>query len=202
MSAARFDANHLETCVDACNEKYERMLAGRCQDGIFSSLAVSQQCGGLALLRALLDLSPDIAGAVNFSATNTADDGELTRNFPRVDGPDGSEDPDQIPLAPVPVFPGQYVKDGDSGPSVREIQKRLRSLGISPGPVDGDFGERTEEAVRIFQARGADLSGEPLEIDGIVGPLTWTALFQMGGATSVPPDPAVAQPAAPHGPTL
>lgn len=40
-----------------------------------------------------------------------------------------------------------------------------------PGPVDGDFGAQTETAVKQFQL---DLS---LHSDGIVGPVTWTALW-------------------------
>jgi hypothetical protein len=53
---------------------------------------------------------------------------------------------------------------------VRALQARLRALGFDPGPLDGLFGPRTQAAVRAFQrARG-------LEVDGVVGPRTWTAL--------------------------
>ena len=50
------------------------------------------------------------------------------------------------------------------GTSVSDLQRRL---GV---PVDGDFGPRTERAVRRFQ-RAHGLAG-----DGIVGPSTWAAL--------------------------
>ena len=69
------------------------------------------------------------------------------------------------------------------------MQERLVAYGFDPGIVDGDFGEVTERAVRLFQARSADPSGAPLEIDGIVGPLTWAALFgsdSIEGLTSGP----------------
>ena len=53
---------------------------------------------------------------------------------------------------------------------VRSLQRRLRAVGVDPGPVDGRFGALTEAAVRRFQsARG-------LVSDGIVGPRTGPAL--------------------------
>ena len=53
---------------------------------------------------------------------------------------------------------------------VRALQRRLRAVGVDPGPVDGRFGALTEAAVRRFQsARG-------LVVDGIVGPRTRPAL--------------------------
>jgi DNA invertase Pin-like site-specific DNA recombinase/peptidoglycan hydrolase-like protein with peptidoglycan-binding domain len=54
--------------------------------------------------------------------------------------------------------------------AVRALQRRLRAVGVDPGPVDGRFGPLTEAAVRRFQsARG-------LAVDGIVGPRTGPAL--------------------------
>ena len=53
---------------------------------------------------------------------------------------------------------------------VRALQRRLTRAGYSPGPVDGRYGPRTEQAVVRFQAaRG-------LSVDGIAGPVTLTAL--------------------------
>jgi peptidoglycan hydrolase-like protein with peptidoglycan-binding domain len=53
---------------------------------------------------------------------------------------------------------------------VRALQRRLRSLGQGPGPVDGRFGPLTEAAVERLQ-RDSGLS-----VDGIVGPQTRRAL--------------------------
>lgn len=61
---------------------------------------------------------------------------------------------------------------GSNGPEVERIQKRLASLGIYRGPVDGVFGGGTEAAVRAFQ------KSENLALDGDVGPNTWKALFR------------------------
>jgi cell wall-associated NlpC family hydrolase len=73
------------------------------------------------------------------------------------------------------------VRMGAKGASVRTLQEKLRARGFDPGPLDGDFGPRTDGAVRAFQrAKG-------LTVDGIVGPQTWGAL---GGATGPAPAPA------------
>lgn len=58
------------------------------------------------------------------------------------------------------------LKRGSRGPEVRDVQRRLGELGYSPGPVDGIFGPRTENAVRAFQRDSG------LAVDGIVGPRT------------------------------
>ena len=53
---------------------------------------------------------------------------------------------------------------------VRVLQRRLRTAGFSPGPIDGRYGPLTQAAVESFQA------SRHLQIDGIAGPITLTAL--------------------------
>jgi putative chitinase len=49
---------------------------------------------------------------------------------------------------------------GAEGPAVLLLQKLLAERGFSPGALDGDFGSRTEEAVKAFQSRaGLAVSG-------------------------------------------
>ena len=43
------------------------------------------------------------------------------------------------------------LKRGDKGDNVRELQKDLKKLGYEIGRADGDFGARTNKAVRSFQ---------------------------------------------------
>jgi len=62
------------------------------------------------------------------------------------------------------------VKKGSKGDAVRMLQQILTDFGYSSDAVDGDFGPKTEKAVKEFQA---DFS---LVVDGIVGPKTWAAL--------------------------
>ena len=62
------------------------------------------------------------------------------------------------------------LKKGAQEVAVRGVQRRLIQLGFDPGEIDGDFGDKTEAAVKAFQEK------YELEADGIVGPLTWAAL--------------------------
>jgi serine/threonine protein kinase len=61
---------------------------------------------------------------------------------------------------------------GDKGQRVVQVQCMLTKRGYSVGGsgVDGQFGEDTASAVRLFQ------SDKGLEVDGDVGPNTWAAL--------------------------
>jgi uncharacterized protein (TIGR02594 family) len=52
-----------------------------------------------------------------------------------------------------------------------EIQQALSALGFRPGPLDGIWGRQTIAAVRAFQAKAG------IEPDGILGPMTFSALF-------------------------
>ena len=61
-------------------------------------------------------------------------------------------------------------KKGSSGPTVSEIQKRLKNWGYYSGAVDGVYGSQTEKAVRWFQQKNG------LQADGQVGNLTLAAL--------------------------
>jgi hypothetical protein len=64
------------------------------------------------------------------------------------------------------VGPGAGYDSARGSKLVRGLQRRLRSLGHEPGPIDGLFGPLTEAAVMRFQqARG-------LVADGVVGPRT------------------------------
>jgi hypothetical protein len=81
-------------------------------------------------------------------------------------------------------YPGYLVKKGNTHPRiVRAVQRRLNKLGCGPVHVDGRFDTETRSAVTLFQARATDLDNHPLKIDGVVGPLTWAALF---GEESLP----------------
>ncbi|MEA2974224.1 MAG: peptidoglycan recognition protein [Actinomycetota bacterium] len=71
----------------------------------------------------------------------------------------------------APPFPGLLEQGAHGGP-VCTLQRRLRELGHAIADVAGcPFGPQTEAAVRAFQQE------RQLEVDGIVGPATWRALF-------------------------
>lgn len=53
--------------------------------------------------------------------------------------------------------------NGSSGEEVEKIQKRLQELGFYTGPIDGEFGNATEQAYRAFQEAAG------VTVDGIAG---------------------------------
>jgi hypothetical protein len=70
---------------------------------------------------------------------------------------------------------------GMSGPDVRALQEGLNTRNdgvVPPIAVDGVFGPETEKAVREFQQR------QQLDVDGIVGRQTRTAVFSLALVTA------------------
>ena len=72
------------------------------------------------------------------------------------------------------------VKQGSHGDAVKGVQEefQFRNLSGDPGngpQVDGDFGPVTDAAVRGFQ-QALSLDIPSVQVDGIVGPVTWQAL--------------------------
>lgn len=69
---------------------------------------------------------------------------------------------------------------GSRGQEVRQIQKKLRELGLYSGSIDGIYGTATQKAVRQFQKNCG------LTVDGIAGRKTLLYLgLGSGGSTSV-----------------
>jgi peptidoglycan hydrolase-like protein with peptidoglycan-binding domain len=62
-------------------------------------------------------------------------------------------------------------RDDQDASEIRYLQELLIYRGFTPGRVDGDFGPKTEAAVKAFQ------SNRGLDDDGLVGQLTWEALL-------------------------
>lgn len=66
------------------------------------------------------------------------------------------------------------LKKGSAGEQVKVLQRLLHAQGYALGtqnPVDGDFGSKTDSAVRAYQKRSG------LTVDGIVGEKTWKKLL-------------------------
>ena len=88
-------------------------------------------------------------------------------------------------------YPGVPLKFGSRVAEVVALQIRLNDRGCGPLAATGRFDAETKRAVKRFQARFPDVTGQPLLVDGIVGPITWEALF--GAAlTPTPPPPSLA----------
>ena len=72
---------------------------------------------------------------------------------------------------PAPVIPSKPVLiKGSKGTEVEYLQKKLNDILGTKLVIDGDFGPKTEKAVKQFQkSRG-------ITVDGKVGPITWAEL--------------------------
>ncbi len=75
--------------------------------------------------------------------------------------------PTQLVKAELPL-----LRRGALGPAAAACEAALCGQGFDPGEVDGEFGPRTEDALRRFQ------TATGLESDGICGGESWTALMK------------------------
>lgn len=80
---------------------------------------------------------------------------------PRYDLIDGEITADDMP----------YIKKGSKGDAVKKLQEMLNDKGYKL-TVDGDFGSKTDAAVRAYQ------KANHLTVDGEVGEKTWGELFK------------------------
>ncbi len=79
---------------------------------------------------------------------------------------------------PAPAFPGVALhKLRAPSDVIRSVQRRLTGRGCGPLIETARLDAATRAAVKRFQARFPDASGQPLVVDGLVGPITWAALF-------------------------
>ena len=85
--------------------------------------------------------------------------------------------PDAVPDSSF-LYPGRYVLQGMRGDDVRDLQNLINMAAetndyIPTLHVDGIFGSNTETAVRAIQQH------EGLEVNGIVGPITWNRIADL-----------------------
>lgn len=68
----------------------------------------------------------------------------------------------------------QTLYEGSYGDEVRRLQERLAELGFQPGPIDGNFGSLTEQAVWAYETL---VQGKAFwEVNGDVTPEMWLDL--------------------------
>ena len=85
---------------------------------------------------------------------------------------------------PTPSATPSVIKKGEDSDRVRTIQERLKTLGYYTSEIDGQFGNGTEEAVRLFQRQNE------LDVDGVVGSMTLAAVMDENAAhVTVTPTP-------------
>ena len=69
------------------------------------------------------------------------------------------------------------------GETVKDVQRRLTELGYYEGNISGNFLGHARNAVKAFQKQNA------LEVDGIIGEMTWNVLFNDPEVRDVYADP-------------
>ena len=83
----------------------------------------------------------------------------------------------------MPADPNTPIlRRGSTGSAVAGLQRGLLKFGgagssTDPGPADGDFGPRTEAAVKVYQTQHSQSN------DGLVGSRTWWVPAGGAGAT-------------------
>lgn len=83
--------------------------------------------------------------------------------------PSASAVPTATPT-PAPTATSSALRVGSTGEKVRYVQQRLKELGYLDGSADGDFGAKTEAALKAFQKANG------LTADGVVGDRTMEKL--------------------------
>lgn len=81
-------------------------------------------------------------------------------------------------------YPGHIITKTEKQPEIiKAIKTALNKKMPDIERLDTDLasiGNKTETAIKLFQARNTDNEGRPLKQDGQIGPLTWSALFETG----------------------
>ena len=139
------------------------------------------------------------------NATEAAVKAFQKRHTSKADGIAGKETLDALfsakakPTSTASGVVGISLKYGDNNNNVKAIQTRLKALGYYTGPVNGNFGPQTQEAVQTFQS----LNG--IKADGVAGTATLEKMFDSkaltyrlakGTATPRPPPPPTPKPTA------
>lgn len=100
--------------------------------------------------------------------SRTAKLAQTTTNAPKV-------------TTPPQVNKDVYLRLGDAGNLVKNLQKRLKDLGYYAGTIDGKYEEGTKNAVYAFQERNVAYA------DGVAGPLTLRALYSNNAKKATKP---------------
>ena len=82
------------------------------------------------------------------------------------------EDENSVPLPAEAVAFTKQLKNGSSGPLVKQMQQRLNDLGyLDASKVSGNFQKYTHRAVKAIQAQNG------LKSNGVVDEETWNVIF-------------------------
>ncbi|MFJ8935817.1 peptidoglycan-binding protein [Streptomyces sp. NPDC102365] len=117
--------------------------------------SASSSASESASASASADESPTPSGSG--SPSDSATPSSRTSATTRAPAPDNSASAAPPSTAPTDKAGPAVLRRGDQGPEVTELQLRLKQLTLYVGNADGDYDNRTENAVRSYQfTRGLD----------------------------------------------
>lgn len=125
---------------------------------------------GSASASADASASPSGTASAGQSSANTSADSSAPAN-PSAPPPSTAQATGSVSEAPQAPGSGT-LRSGDSGPEVVELQQRLAEVLLYVGPMDGQYGQSVEDAVRSYQD-SRNVKGDP---KGVYGPKTRRAL--------------------------
>jgi len=102
-------------------------------------------------------------GVVNRSSTDSASEDS---------NPDVVVETSLLPLVTVPL--DRSLELGMKGDDVLRVQQRLKDLRFDPGPIDGEFGQNTVQAMWAFEKLVMSVPRE--QATGVVTPSTWAIM--------------------------
>jgi hypothetical protein len=125
---------------------------------------------GSASASADASASPSGTASAGQSSASTSADSSAPAN-PSAPPPSTAQATGSVSEAPQAQGSGT-LRSGDSGPQVVELQQRLAKVLLYAGPMDGQYGQSVEDAVRSYQD-SRSVKGDP---KGVYGPKTRRAL--------------------------
>ncbi len=130
-------------------------------------VALAALCVGIVIMApGTVDAYNTLKREQKATPTPTADTGSVLRVTP---------DPANTP-SPTPLV----LRPGVKGDEVTRLQQKLKELGYYASEVDGQYGQGTALAVKLFQAQAG------LTADGLAGSATLTALYSGTAQTYIP----------------
>ncbi len=172
------DVKKLQKALDILGY-YSLRADGKYGDGTTTAVALYQQAEGLtpdgvagkATITAIFGSCAKKADITVSGEDATTADADTESQSDSSSSSAKSSDADTVSTMEDIGSAPSATKAGDSGTNVKKLQQALRLLGYYSGDIDGDYGDKTVQAVKRFQ------KNRGMKQDGIAGSGTIRVLF-------------------------
>ena len=103
-----------------------------------------------------------------------------TSSAPAAEAGEGKKDTEEGKEETAAPAASGTMRQGDRGENVKQLQAKLKELGLYSLKTDGVYGRGTAQAVLEYQQKNG------LKADGIAGPKTLAKIYGTGTASSAP----------------